>query len=290
MTITLGWIRKNKNTQELIVASDSRLRSRGAMDQCQKLYHLARGDCCLAFCGDTHVVYPLFIQFGSAIDNFIKFKTRATDVTDLVNSVRLILNNLVASWDIDDADKKAELDETKVLFAGWSWRFSKFKLGVFEFKSGSFEYSRARTKLPYPWKENSKSLIVIGDYKDVFLNNLSSALGVKYGPITGQEPKKIDFDYEPISALSKLLLQSKKTDKMMLIGGAPQMLKVYPHANTLPIVIRFEEEEHYLFGRKLFDWEKTQYPILSLTSDEPIFHYPMASIPLPKSVSSIAPD
>ena len=62
MTITISWLRKKGATVELVVASDSRLRSRGALDQAQKLFRLDRGDCCLAFCGDAQVAYPLFIQ------------------------------------------------------------------------------------------------------------------------------------------------------------------------------------------------------------------------------------
>lgn len=83
MTITVAWTRKNKNTSELLVASDSRLRSRGAIDQAQKIFRLERGDCCLGFCGDAQIAYPLFVQVGSALNNFIKTRTRAEDVTDL---------------------------------------------------------------------------------------------------------------------------------------------------------------------------------------------------------------
>jgi hypothetical protein len=124
MTITLGWIRRNKATQELIVASDSRLRSHGAINQSQKIFQLDRGDCCLGFCGDAQVAYPLSVQLGSALNNFIKTRTRGADVTDVVNNVRGVLNNLISSWDISQSDKDEELKETKVLFAGWSWKFS----------------------------------------------------------------------------------------------------------------------------------------------------------------------
>ena len=43
------------------------------------------------------------------------------------------------------------------------------------------------------------------------------------------------------------------------------MLKLYPFGNSLPIVVRNSKDQHYLFGRRLFDWEKTEYPILDLT-------------------------
>ena len=118
MTITVAWVRRNKATKELIVISDSRLRSRGAINQAQKLFRLERGDCCLGFCGDAQIAYPLFMQVGSGLNNFLKTKSRASDVTDIVNNIRMILNNLVDSWDLPDDEKFQELSSTMILVCG----------------------------------------------------------------------------------------------------------------------------------------------------------------------------
>ncbi len=53
------------------------------MDQAQKVFRLERGDCCLAFCGDAQVAHPLFITVGSTLNNFIKTRSRAEDVTQV---------------------------------------------------------------------------------------------------------------------------------------------------------------------------------------------------------------
>ena len=79
MRLTIAWVRRVKETSELVIASDSRLRSYGAMDQTQKIFPL-RGDCALAFCGDADVAYPFFVQAASALNNFIRTRTRADDV------------------------------------------------------------------------------------------------------------------------------------------------------------------------------------------------------------------
>jgi hypothetical protein len=50
----------------------------------------------------------------------------------------------------------------------------------------------------------------------------------------------------------------------------------------LPIVIRTSDIGHYLLGRKLFQWEKTNFPVLDLSHEVPRLFYPMAAIPLPK--------
>ena len=80
MTLTIAWVRRVKDTAELVVASDSRLRSYGAMDQCQKIFPLQRGDSCLAFCGDATVAYPFFVQAASGLNGFIRSRTRADDI------------------------------------------------------------------------------------------------------------------------------------------------------------------------------------------------------------------
>jgi hypothetical protein len=122
MTITIAWLRRRKQTTELVIASDSRLRSYGHMDQAQKLFILARGDCCLAFCGDAQVAYPLFIQVATALDNFGKTRTRASDTIDIRPNIRDILNNLIDSWDATLDEKRQQLADTKILFGGWSCR------------------------------------------------------------------------------------------------------------------------------------------------------------------------
>ena len=150
MTISLAWVRRNRGTTELIMASDSRLRSRGAIDQSQKLYPLLRGDCCLSFAGDTHISYPLFMQIGSALNNYIKTRTRAKDVTELADQLKQMINAYVSSWDLPKADKTEELRSTKLLFGGWSWRAQRFDIGVFQFTDSKANFvappSRSATR------------------------------------------------------------------------------------------------------------------------------------------------
>ena len=172
MTISISWVRRNKNAIELIIASDSRLRSRGALDQAQKIIRLQRGDCCLAFCGDAQVAYPVFVQVGSAIDNHVRTRSRATDVTDMTALIEAILNNLVASWDLTDEEKRDELLTTRILFAGWSWKYQRFEIGFFLYRNREFAFHHRVAKLPHPWGENSRSLVFIGDYYRDYLDAL----------------------------------------------------------------------------------------------------------------------
>lgn len=284
MTISLAWVRRKKDVFELVVASDSRLRSRGSLDQAQKILRLERGDCALSFCGDAQFAYPMFMQAGSTLNNFIKTRTRATDLSDVPNLVGLVLNALVESWDLPNRDKQEELKETRIVLSGWSWRLQNFIIGVFEYKNDRFAFKKLRTKLPHPWYPIQPFLFV-GDYKDQYLGELCSVLCMKYGPPETQRQRfDIDLDYEPIIALKNLLARSDAGSGLHKIGGAPQMLKTYQFSQSLPFVVKISGTAHYLFGRRMFEWEKTEYPIIDLTESEPSFLYPMSEIPLPSNL------
>ena len=283
MTITVAWVRQNKNTSELLVASDSRLRAYGAIDQAQKLFRLERGDCCLGFCGDAQIAYPLFIQVGTTLNNFIRTRTRAEDITDITDTIGRVLNSLVDSWDLTESEKAEQLANTKILFAGWSWKHLRFDIGFFEADGSLFTFHHRKMRMPHPWREKQRSVVFIGDYEREYRSALDDILTQRHGSqkTATETIKAVNFDYEPIEALHLLLKRASTLDKLPFIGGAPQMLKVYRHGNDLPIGIRTDAEHHFLFGRRLFDWEKTGYPILDLASDTPRIHYPMAAIPLP---------
>lgn len=262
MTITLGWIRRNKATTELILASDSRLRSRGPLDQSQKLFPLDRGDCCLGFSGDAQIAYPLFMQVGAALNNYIRTRTRAADVTKVGSNIEQLLNNLIGSWNLPEKDKREELKNTNVMFAGWSWQSARFNIGVFRYENDAFNFHRELSRLPHPWAESERSLIFIGNYEKEYMAELARVLEARHGKKPLHEKARINFDYEPIEALHAFLQRSANDPEFPSIGGAPQAVKVYSYGNTLPIVMRTTDNDHFLLGRRLFEWEKLNIQFL----------------------------
>ena len=288
MTIAIAWVRRNKDAIELLVASDSRLRSRGALNQAQKIFRLERGDCCLAFSGDAQIAYPIFMQVGSAINNYVRTRSRATDVTNMSDLIKGILNNLVASWDLSSKEKVEELAATKIMFSGWSWKHKRFDIGIFKHSGDGFSFHHSVAKLPHPWKEDKRSLVFIGDYESDYMSELDGVLQKRHGKqsINKNIKKVINFDYEPIEALQSLLKRSVSDKNLPAIGGASQLIKLYSFGNSLPIVIRAKKDSHFLLGRQLLSWEKTEYPILDLSGPQFSFLYPMSSIPLPASIHS----
>ncbi len=68
MTLSLAWIRSVGTVEELVFASDSRLRGGQVWDCCPKIMTLPRTDCLISFAGDTSYAYPgdpaTFFLFG----------------------------------------------------------------------------------------------------------------------------------------------------------------------------------------------------------------------------------
>ena len=143
MTLCIAWVRRQGAAVELVVTTDSRLRSQGAMDQGQKIFRIERGDCCMAFCGDTHIAYPLFVQTATTINNHFKDRSGSTDFSQLTSRVQNVLNSLFDCWQLPKAEKVESVQGTMIFFGGWSWRSSRFTVGYFKMENdGVFNYHR----------------------------------------------------------------------------------------------------------------------------------------------------
>ena len=62
MTLVLAWTRKRGASEELVLASDSRLTGGFRFDEAPKLFPFPRGDCAMAFTGGSYFAYPLILQ------------------------------------------------------------------------------------------------------------------------------------------------------------------------------------------------------------------------------------
>jgi hypothetical protein len=230
------------------------------------------------------IAYPIFVQVASTLNNFIRTRTRAADVTDLPSLINDLIANLIASWDLPDSEKIQELATTKILFAGWSWKLQRFQIGVFDYGENGFEFSTKTLRLAHPWYENVESLVFVGDYEAEYTDTLRAFLAKRHGPEIREQRRYFDFDYEPVQALHAVLRQAHAFS-LPLIGGAPQLLKLYSHSNCIPIVVRTTSDAHFLLGRRLFAWEKTEYPVIDLSGyHPPSFIYPMSNISLPSQL------
>ena len=245
MTIAVAWIRKAGKHEELVFASDSRLRSFGSWDANPKIFGLERTDCAIAFAGDTHFSYPLINQIQTYIKSYPKTQSRFQDLSHfkghLVNMMNFMLSH------------KSDYEEPKVrfLFGGYSWDRKRFYLWhiYFDSKIKIFVNSEVRT-----WKGIKKNRVIsfIGDYHYEYRERLIRLMKSKKKFVNGY------FDMEPFEVLRDMIREDKYTE----IGGAPQLLKVYEHMNCSPISVKWKingKNLSTLLGRPLQEFEVSNY-------------------------------
>jgi hypothetical protein len=288
MTIAIAWTRRGSasSLQEMVVASDSRLSSAGHVDICQKIFPLDRGDSFLAFCGDTTLAFPLIFQIQSAIENFRRAADRSEDISKLLARILELINSYRGAW--KETDTQVTLEEnkfTRFMFGGWSWQYQRFFIYPIHFNPitrtfRAYTHSKKLKRLRLP---KGEKCIVIGNYAAEFLGALQSLI---------KEKHLQTLDYEPLEILGGMLKTPRfvdrhcndtffvKSDKPGAIGGAPQVLKIYRHANYRPIAVRWNDgngdSRVTLFGRQLFEYEKTLHPIYDFSTGQ--FHYPLSDV------------
>lgn len=257
MTVSIAWMRKVHNCEELVFLSDSRLSGGHRWDQCPKIMSFPRGDCCLSFAGSTDYAYPMMMQVYYAMSSYRRIRTRAMEITDLNGIVLKHINNLnEAVYDriicgCDDAVGN------EFLFGGYSWVEKKFKIW-------SYTYNQSQKK--YIVDGSSKRIIssinsnikIIGDKREEYKSILRAFLREKYG-----ENLPEHLDMEPFQALCNML---KSIDKTESIGGAPQMIKIYQFQNSVPVGVYWPEmnpsnlkQNRTLLGRRMLDFEDTDF-------------------------------
>ena len=117
MTLSMAWIKKHSECEELWFISDSRLSGGRIVDSCPKIFKLTRGDCAIAFSGDTDFAYPFMIQCSAAIESYRPARTRALDISVLRTHIVKIFNEILTT--LNDAAPGMEIPEVEFIFGGY---------------------------------------------------------------------------------------------------------------------------------------------------------------------------
>jgi len=253
MTLTMAWVRKVGQTEEMIIASDSRLRSLGAWDAAPKIIPLPRGDAAIAFAGETNYAYPMMIQVINSINSYANALSRRQPLAELKGHLIRVINLMLDQLN----DVPTELRESPAAFfllAGYDWTTSDFKIWKLHFDEsiGRFTFRPAS-----PWRgegNDEKVLSIIGDEigaaRDFILGQLRTSDGVRSGA----------FDMEPMRALAFMI----DSEQFYSIGGHIQMVKVYKTMQCVPFTIS-RNGTRSLLGRPLLEYEKSEtIPTLTL--------------------------
>lgn len=248
MTLSLAWVRKIGNIEELVIATDSRLRFGCAWDCCPKIFTLPRNDSAICFAGDTMHAYPIMISIKNAIEMYPKLSTRALDIQDARGHfIRLITKMRQYIHDLPNHLNSPEAPDTFFIFAGYSWASQKFKIWIFRYdkKTDQFIHETPQTIM-------LNEIAVTGDDVKEIRKRIFDKMEEN-----GKKPGD-GFDMEPFEILRDKIREQSN----VAIGGPPQIVKIYKHMNTMPLGVLWEDQVTFL-GRPILDYEMVPFPILN---------------------------
>ena len=252
MTICSAWVRKINNAEELVFVTDSRLRSFGSWDCNPKIFTFSRTDCVICFSGDTVFSYPMMIQLKNEIELNPKIEGRHQRLTVFKGVILNILNGMLehkSDYEIPDVD---------FLFGGYCWHSQEFKLWRFVYQKNIQKFTQHSVKF---WKgvKGSIKVAFTGDYLDDAKERLVNLLKERGTFENGA------LDMEPLEVIRDMLLEPDAETKYHLIGGAPQMVKVYKSLNRVPFGVKWQinkQERITLFGNPIKTFRKMPLPII----------------------------
>src|SRR5579863_4037814 len=127
MTMCLVWVRSVGEAEELVIATDSRVRAGYAWDVAPKIIRFSRADYAICFAGDTADAYPLTLQIASAVDDYPKAKSRAMDLSDVKGHMVRVFNHMRKQiGDLPVGQKEPDVPQATFAFGGFCWRQQKF--------------------------------------------------------------------------------------------------------------------------------------------------------------------
>lgn len=256
MTLVAAWIRKYQGVEELVVASDSRLRFGCAWDYCPKVFPLPRGDSVLCFAGDTFYAYPMLMQLRTAISMNHKLATRAVDVTDLRNYlIDLIEDMRKQVYDYPSVSKEEDKTDYRFIFAGYSWKLHTYCIWHIQYQKNIKKFSFRSVGIHPKEQNNGRVFQFIGDETNKARERLNRLLKNRTDLSHGE------LNMEPLEVLIEMI----RDQTSIAIGGPPQVAKVYRHMNSMPYNIYWPTREQgriTFYGRPLLPYERNSYLVL----------------------------
>jgi|TARA_B100000929_G_scaffold193089_1_gene153054 hypothetical protein len=253
VTLSVAWIRKVKNTEELVIATDSRLRWGRAWDCCPKIIPLVRQDSVLCFAGNTQYAYPMMVQINNSISMHTKSSSRAIDITDLKGHILKVIEGMREHiHDLPKGSDAFEVPDAMFLFAGYSWKTNSFKIWTLYYDQDKDEFHFRKASNHIKRADGTKYYAFIGNNTDVARRKMTKLIHSKgIANIPG-------LDMEPLEVLIEMI----RDEKYPHIGGAPQIVKVYKHMNVLPYSVYWPNKESgtkTFLGRPMLDYEVNEY-------------------------------
>tara|TARA_R110002073_G_scaffold118918_1_gene258367 strand:- start:222994 stop:223839 length:846 start_codon:yes stop_codon:yes gene_type:complete len=260
MTLSVAWVRTAGESQELVIATDSRLRFGCAWDACQKIFMMPRGDCAVCFAGDTQYAYPLMNAIDSTIRSYPKSMNRQQELSVLKGHILRVMNRMLESIsNLPIGQEKLDDPKAFFLFGGFCWRKKEFLLWTLHYDS-KIRLFTFRPTSRWAGVDGHKKIAFVGDYIDDAKGRLVDKLRAKNSLDQG------GFDMEPLEVLCDMLGDGNEYPQ---IGGAPQVAKIYQRCASVAFPVMWggenEQSPHFL-GRPYLPGEGVYPPVLELST------------------------
>lgn len=247
MTLCAAWIRTGQGDegQELVFATDSRLRMGEEWDSGIKLFTLGRPDCLICFAGDTQRAYTMILQGSNTHQFNVDWSDPRLDLhdvrdllCDLFTKLGRAIRNPAGGQKIADVVGSATF-----LFGGWSWR--KERLCVWKIAYSNELESFVPQAMHGGDGDRVQLPVFIGDHVETARRLLVEDIGldVIYG----------DYDMQPLRVLARMSRSAEYHE----IGGAIQIAKVYRsgHNEFFGMMWPPNSGEPWFLGRKISPYD-----------------------------------
>lgn len=265
MTLSVAWIRRVGDVEELVFASDSRLRGGEAWDCCPKIIPMPRSDCLVAFSGSTWRAYPLALQLANAIELFPGSRRRRKDISDLrTHSLQVFEQMMSLLHDLPAGQTSPETPDTEFLIGGFSWKRGEYRIWRLHFDAHLGRYTFAPIREWPGQAEGARKVVAFsGDVAQEAAERLRALL---------QKRGKLGMgglDMEPFEVLRDMI----RSEDFPSVGGAPQLAKVYRYLQVQPFGVMWPDSSGtpHAYGRPALSYEIFDAPVMD--PDAPAEHH-----------------
>jgi hypothetical protein len=244
---------------------------------------LPRSDSVISFSGNTSDAYPLMLQAYNSIRMHPPASSRALDLDELKGHlIRMFNHSRSFISGLPRGQKVPDDPESLFMLSGYSWKKKAFRVWTLHYDRSIHGFTFRPAKEWGGQSAGSAKLIAYtGDEAPV------RAAKAKLVAVLRDRSKLTEgsFDMEPFEVLRDLIRGGAHPS----IGGPIQLVKIYEHANAVPVGVYWPDKESgtvSVLGRPLMSYEKTQWGVLD--PDAPARAYPAPALDSVASDASIS--
>ena len=211
--------------------------------------------------------YPMMEQVRSAIGMYEKSRSRAMDIGSVRGHLLRVLSKMAEQ--IHDPPKggvnEIPVPATVFILAGYSWLTNQFRTWMLRYDKTNEQFGFASPPTLF-----GNQLCLAGDHVKDAKERIIQLLNKR------KKRKGSGFDMEPFEVLRDMC----RDESLPEIGGAPQVLKIYRHMNTMPYAVYWPtraSKKVTFMGRPLLEYEMASYLVLDPDSLETFAFEPAIS-------------